>query len=73
MSTTLARTLALLAHDKGQWVKTAEATGLGREWLVKLARGFITDPGITKIETLEKYLTEKYPDFALDSEETAAQ
>ena len=56
----LEETLVLLERDKGSWPGTAAATGLNREWMVKLAKGAIDDPGFKKIETLHCYLKAKY-------------
>ena len=54
--TLLEETLFLLRLDKGDRQKTAEETGLGREWLSKLAQNAIGDPGVNKIEKLNAYL-----------------
>ena len=53
-------TINLLQLDKGCWPTTAAATGLGREWIAKLASGAISDPGVRKIEKLHAYLAEKH-------------
>lgn len=60
----LTETIELLDIDKGNWPQTAAETGLGREWISKLARGLIPDPGVTKIETLHAYLKSKYSEAA---------
>lgn len=51
--------IALLQENKGQWRKTAEATGLDYNWICKLAQGSIADPGVNKIERLIGYLDDK--------------
>lgn len=58
--TLLEKTRALLELDRGSWPTTAEQTGLGREWIAKLAQGLIDDPGVKKIEKLHDYLSVKY-------------
>lgn len=60
----LTQTIELLERDKGNWPQTAADTELGREWLSKLARGLIPDPGVTKIEKLHAYLSAKYGEEA---------
>ena len=45
-----------LETQKGRLPTIAQATGLGLEWLRKLAGGHIQDPGISKIETLRAYM-----------------
>lgn len=62
--TLLEETITLLGKDKGNWPTTAEETGLGREWISKLARGLIDDPGINKVEKLHAYLVNKYGEAA---------
>lgn len=56
----LDETIALLEKDKGNWPETARATGLNREWMVKLAKGDIKEPGFKKIDRLHTYLKAKY-------------
>lgn len=56
----LDKTVDLLEQDRGNWNHTAKVTGLGRDWIAKLAQGHINDPGVKKIEKLHDYLTEKY-------------
>jgi hypothetical protein len=58
--TLLQETIELLRKDRGNWPTTAADTGLGREWLSKLAQGAIDDPGVVKIEKLNAYLVNKY-------------
>lgn len=65
--TLLEETLQLLALDKGDRPTTADECNLGKEWLSKLAQGAIEDPGVNKIEKLNAYLKNKYPNW-----ETAA-
>lgn len=59
--TLLEETLMLLKRDRGDRPKTAKDTGLQLAWLQALADGKIADPGVKKIETLNKYLRAKYP------------
>lgn len=58
--TLLDETIELLQVDRGNWPETAAATGLGREWISKLARNQIDDPGVKKILKLHAYLSGKY-------------
>jgi len=46
-------------RDRGRYREVAEATGLGYEWLAKLAQGVIHDPGVNKIELLNRFLREE--------------
>jgi hypothetical protein len=62
--TLLEQTIHLVKRDRGNWPITAKETGLGREWLSKLAQGKIPDPGVQKIERLHTYLSQKYADEA---------
>ena len=56
----LTETRDLLQRDKGNWYVTAAETGLGREWIAKLAQGVIKEPSVNRVERLHDYLTEKY-------------
>ncbi len=56
----LDETRALLERDKGSWPETAEATGVGREWIAKFAADKIGEPGFSKVERLYCYLRAKY-------------
>jgi hypothetical protein len=53
--TLLDSTLDMLREHK-RYRQIAEDTGLGYEWLTKLAQGRIPDPGVKRIETLHAYL-----------------
>ena len=50
--TLLNRTLNALAKDPRSLRQIARDSGLGRQWLQKLANGEFTDPGVNKIERL---------------------
>ena len=54
----LDETISMLASSKGAISrrKIAQDTGLGYEWLQKLAQGHIEDPGIKRIYKLNEYL-----------------
>jgi len=52
----LEQTLDMLANESRSREEIARDTGLGKEWLSKLSRGLITDPGVSKIERLHEYL-----------------
>lgn len=56
----LKETLRLVKKDKDDWRQTAKETGLGFEWIRKLAANAIGDPGHRKIVKLHSYLVEKY-------------
>jgi hypothetical protein len=40
---------------RGQWPAICGETGLSYDWLTKLMRGVIRDPGISKIDALQRY------------------
>lgn len=52
----LDETINLLNQDDRSKEEIAKGAGLGKEWLSKLSRGLITDPGVNKIERLNKFL-----------------
>ena len=54
--TLLQETRELLKADKRTLGEIAKGAGLGREWLSKLSRGLIPDPGVNKIERLNAFL-----------------
>lgn len=54
--TLLDSTLDMLREHK-RYRQIAEDTGLGYEWLTKLAQGRIPDPGVKRIEALHAYLS----------------
>jgi len=45
-----------LNSHKGNWRLICDETGLGYEWISKLARNKISGPGICKIQRLYTYL-----------------
>lgn len=53
---TLNETIELLRHSTKTRKQISEDTGLGKEWLNKLAQGHISDPGIKRITKLHDYL-----------------
>lgn len=53
--TLLETVLAELQTRKGTWPVIARKTGLDYDWLCKLAQGQIHDPGVRKIERLQKH------------------
>lgn len=57
--TLLEETLDLLSRDDRSKEDIARGSGLGKEWLSKLSRGLITDPGVKKIERLNSFLKDK--------------
>jgi len=54
--TLLQETIKLLNDDSRDLNTIARESVLGREWLSKLKRGLIPDPGVVKIERLNSYL-----------------
>lgn len=57
-SASLLETTIALLREHGRYREVADATGLGYDWLAKLAQGAIADPGVNKIERLHRYLSE---------------
>lgn len=47
---------ARLHSLRGEWPAICQATGLSYWWLTKLAQGRIAEPGIGKIERLQRHL-----------------
>lgn len=47
--------MAQLQMSKGSWRKISRETGLGYEWLSKVAQGAIKNPGVKQIEMLDHY------------------
>ncbi len=56
MSYAFREIIAFLDRQKGRLPTVAKETGLGLEWLRKLAAGHIRDPGVHKIEKLRAYM-----------------
>lgn len=44
-----------LAARRGNWQHICARTGLSYWWLTKISRGCIAEPGLTKVEALQKY------------------
>ena len=44
--------IELLRKHRGHWPTIARETGLGYQWIIKLAADKIPDPGVVKIEKL---------------------
>jgi adenylosuccinate lyase len=59
MTETVEIIIGYLEAQKGRLPTVARETGLGLEWLRKLAAGHIQDPGISKIEKLENYMRQQ--------------
>jgi transcriptional regulator with XRE-family HTH domain len=47
--------IAQLQARKGEWRGIAEATGISRSMIVKIAQRRVKDPGVSFIERLVKY------------------
>ena len=59
METTLFETtIKLLRENRGRFRTISDETGLDYNWLHKLSQGEINDPGVKKIERLNRYLVE---------------
>lgn len=56
------KTVHLVNLDRGNWPKTADDLDISRDWLSKLARGLIQNPGVNTIEKVYGYLSQRYPD-----------
>ena len=54
--TLLQETIELLRADQRDLGTIADGADVGREWLSKLKRDLIADPGVVKIQRLNKYL-----------------
>lgn len=57
--TLLEETIELLNKASESRPIIATNTGLGFEWISKLANGKIPDPGVCRIERLNEYLKQK--------------
>lgn len=55
----LNETLQLLADTDLPVAKIADDLGVSRRWLYELKSGDFVDPGVRKIETLNRYLREQ--------------
>lgn len=53
--TLLSSTLSLL-NSNPQYAAHALATGLGKNWIYKLAKGRIADPSVNKVQRLYEHL-----------------
>lgn len=45
-----------LASRRGDWRALCDATGLSYWWLIKFAQGRIREPGLSKIEALQRFI-----------------
>ena len=52
-------TLKLIKDSDMSAPDLARATGLGTRWMYNLYQGKYEDPGVSKIETIHKYLKRK--------------
>lgn len=64
MSDLLKNTMDLLAAASEPRRVIASKSGVGYEWLAKLAQGRIPDPGITRIQKLHDYLSRQQEEAA---------
>jgi transcriptional regulator with XRE-family HTH domain len=53
--------LRSLEASKGRWASVAEATGVSKRTLEKIARREIRDPGVSHVEKLARYFREREP------------
>lgn len=49
---------AELAARKGDWPLICQKTGLGYPWVTKFAQGKIAEPGLRKVEALQRYIAD---------------
>lgn len=56
-----------LEESKGTWPAIAEATGISRSTIVKIARQEVSNPGVTYIERLAAYFRSRPAPAAVDS------
>lgn len=49
---------ASLQSRRGDWPTLCKATGLSYWWVTKFAQGRIREPGLSKIERLQRYIAE---------------
>ncbi len=54
---TVTQIRASLQSRKGDWPAICTATGLSYWWLTKFAQGRIREPGLSKIERLQGYIS----------------
>lgn len=54
---TITQVRASLQSRKGDWPAICAATGLSYWWLTKFAQGRIREPGLSKIERLQSYIS----------------
>jgi len=47
-----------LLSRKGEWPRIATATSNSYSWLCKFAQGRMTNPGVRRLEAIDKYLRE---------------
>jgi hypothetical protein len=47
-----------LQERKGEWPRIASETSNSYSWMCKFAQGKMTNPGVNRLEAIEKYLRE---------------
>lgn len=45
-----------LGRRKGDWPSMCKTTGLSYGWVTKFAQGKIAEPGLRKVEALQRYI-----------------
>lgn len=63
---------AQLRSRRGGWPGICKTTGLGYDWLTKFAQGRIAEPGLSKIEKLQRYFAAHPTDEANEPHRSAA-
>lgn len=60
---------ASLQSRRGDWPTLCKATGLSYWWVTKFAQGRIREPGLSKIERLQRYIADNPLPAAADAQQ----
>lgn len=55
-----------LQRRKGDWPSMCRDTGLSYGWVTKFAQGKICEPGLRKVEALQRYIADNPLDSAVN-------
>ena len=58
-SALLPTTVRLLSESSERLEEIAASTGIGHEWLRKLKKGYIPNPGVIRVQALHDYLASR--------------
>lgn len=50
-----------LQERKGEWPHIADATSISYSWLCKFGQGKMTNPGVKRLETIDRFLRDNPP------------